>query len=175
MTKRPTRITIIGLSGSGKTTLAKQLAAELNIPRLEIDRIWFAHGGNRLKRTDLAGRERVRRAVHREVRKEVRKPAWVSDGTYPRVQDEIAGRAQVLIFMDIPLYHRIWRHVRRAFQGNRHAELRWWDEVTHVWTMIRKTSASKVKIASIAEKYRHKLRVVRSRQEVEELLAELTH
>ena len=72
------KIAIMGYSGSGKSTLAKQLARELNIEPLYLDRVHFQP--NWIEREPEAAREIVRR--------EMAKPGWVIDGNYTHLLRE---------------------------------------------------------------------------------------
>jgi adenylate kinase family enzyme len=49
------RISIIGHSGSGKTTLARHISETLNVPYLDIDRLWFEAQGHKISLSDSAG------------------------------------------------------------------------------------------------------------------------
>ncbi|MDP9212148.1 MAG: hypothetical protein M3N59_02625, partial [bacterium] len=98
------RVTILGHTGSGKTTLAKAISKQYGIPHIQIDRFWFRYGGGKLKPGD--NWTEVRKKVHADVRKAIRQKDWVSDGIYPRVQPEILKRADVVIYMDVPLRAR---------------------------------------------------------------------
>ena len=105
------KIAIMGYSGSGKSTLAKQLAQELNIDPLYLDRVHFQP--NWVEREPEAAREIVRR--------EMAKPCWVIDGNYTHLlREERMHDADEIIFLSYPrlvcLFRALKRH--REFRGN---------------------------------------------------------
>jgi adenylate kinase family enzyme len=98
---RMRRIWVRGNSGSGKTTLARQLAAALGVPHLELDGVFHQPGWQPLP--DEEFRARVAEFVAAD--------AWVVDGNYrTALGNTVAGRADTLIFLDPPR-HRVMRQV----------------------------------------------------------------
>ena len=84
------RIVIVGSSCAGKTTLAKQLAARLGIPRIELDALfWLPHWQ---PRDDEDFLPRVEAAAAKE--------HWVTDGNYSRVRNIVWKRADTIIWLD---------------------------------------------------------------------------
>jgi adenylate kinase family enzyme len=132
------RVTIVGGPGSGKSTLAKKISDKLKIPYLQIDRLWFESGGNNLKENDEQEKERVRSFIKEKVVEFIKQDNWVSDGWYRRVQPLIAKRADIIIFLDIPLGKRIWNHIKRMFKNERHAELTKKDDLIFIFEIIRR-------------------------------------
>ena len=98
------RIVIIGRTGSGKTTLARELAAALNVPHVELDALYF---GPRFSTVPLAVlRERTSAAVAGD--------RWVTDGNKSAVRDLVWPRADTIIWLDYPLVVSLWRLGKRA-------------------------------------------------------------
>jgi adenylate kinase family enzyme len=128
----PIRVSIVGVSGSGKTTLAKALAAELAIPRIEMDAINWQAGWR-----DLNGGDRAEFA--RRTTLATAAEAWVCDGNYSSVQPIVWARATHLIWLDYPrpliMRRVLWRSLVRALSGrelwpgtgNRESWRRWLD------------------------------------------------
>lgn len=133
------RITIIGHCASGKSTFARTISEKLHIPRLEIDRLWFQAGGNTVPKSDTVGREKVDSVIDERVQEFVKQDAWVSDGWYRKVQPIIAGRADVIVFLDIPLWRRLFNHIYRVLCTERHAELTKWQDLTFSWQIVTRT------------------------------------
>jgi adenylate kinase family enzyme len=113
------RVSVVGNSGSGKTTIAAALSAALNAPHLELDSVFHQPGWVPLEEQEF----------RRRVAEFVAAPSWVADGNYSAVQDLVWGRADTVIWLDLPR-HRvmpriIWRTLRRAalraelWNGNR--------------------------------------------------------
>ncbi len=162
------RISILGLSASGKTTLAKRIARHAGIPRLEIDRIWFSEGGHNAK--SEKEKERVRRKIEAEVAKFIKKPIWVSDGLYRRVQPEIAERADIIVFLDIPLWRRVIRHAKRISKKDRHPELNWWNDLGHFQAMFQLAGDRLKNTQRFLTKHSEKVVHLKSKRDVERFL-----
>jgi adenylate kinase family enzyme len=84
------RISVVGNSGSGKTTVARQLAAALAVPHLELDAVFHQPGWQPLD-TGLF-RERVEAFTAG--------PSWVVDGNYGAVRDIVWARADTVVWLD---------------------------------------------------------------------------
>jgi len=113
------RISVVGNSGSGKTTLARELAAALRAPFLELDAVFHQPGWAELDTETF--RERVEGFTAGQ--------SWVVDGNYSRVRDIVWQRADTVVWLDPPravvMRRVLWRTVRRAvtrqelWNGNR--------------------------------------------------------
>ena len=102
----------MGISGNGKTTLSRRLAAQLDVPYVELDAIYHQPGWTELSLDEF--RARVDEAT--------RGDGWVVDGSYRRfVGDIVLGRAETLVWLDQPLALVLWRLSRRAVRDIRTA------------------------------------------------------
>src|SRR5680860_285836 len=101
------RITIVGLPGSRKSILAQKIAEKKHIPHIHIDRFWLESGGGQNSRATL-NPEQTHVDVREKVLKAIQMESWVSDGFYSKIQPEIAERADTVIFLDIPLWRRLF-------------------------------------------------------------------
>lgn len=161
------RMSVIGLPGSGKSTLASEVSRELDIPHIHIDRFWFAAGG-RLDANPVE-KDRVRAYVKEKVVEAIQQPAWVSDGLYARVQPLIAERADVIVFLDIPVRELLWNHMVRMFRRkSRHIELSIWNDIDFLREILyrRFRKGTLKKIQRIVEDNKEKTIVLRSRKEI---------
>jgi adenylate kinase family enzyme len=98
------RILILGRTGSGKTTLARELAAALGVPHVELDSLYFGPDFGRAPLPVL--RERTAAALAGD--------RWVVDGNKRAVRDLVWPRADTVIWLDYPFYVSLWRLTRRA-------------------------------------------------------------
>lgn len=168
------RISILGLPGSGKSYLARAIAEQQHIPHIHIDRFWLEAGG-RQGSHDTHNVDHVRAHVREKVLEAIQADAWVSDGVYSRVQPEIANRADILIFLDIPPWRRLLNHAWRIItRDQRHEEITFWDDIRFFLEIIRRDRQHKSeKIREFLKEYRDKTVVLRSRKEINTYLQSL--
>ena len=98
------RILVIGRTGSGKTTLAREIAAALQVPHVELDSLYFGPDFSTVPEPVL--RERVATAIQGD--------RWVTDGNKRAVRDLVWPRADTIIWLDYPTALTLWRLGRRA-------------------------------------------------------------
>lgn len=113
------RIAIVGVTCSGKSTLARRLAERYGLKHISMDALHWDPGWK--SPPEGVFRQRVDAATAA--------PAWVTDGNYKEVRDLTWGRAEMLIWLDFPLWLTFWRLFRRTlkriltredlFNGNR--------------------------------------------------------
>jgi adenylate kinase family enzyme len=86
------RIALTGASGNGKTMLARAIARSRSLPFLDLE------GTSRARATELIAADQ-----------------WVTDATHERaLGDLVVLRAQMLVWLDLPLPLLLWRAVRRG-------------------------------------------------------------
>lgn len=98
------RILVLGRTGSGKTTLARELAAAIGMPHVELDSLLFEADLSRAPLDVL--RARTSEAIAAE--------QWVTDGNKRAVRDLVWPRADTVIWLDYPFYVSVWRLAKRA-------------------------------------------------------------
>ena len=117
-------IAITGASGNGKTTLAQTLERAAGLRHVEMDALhhgpnWESCGPDEL-------RERVLAATDED--------GWVTDSTYrSMLGDLVVDRADVLVWLDLPIRLVLWRLVRRTFFRIRHRTVLWNGNVEEGW------------------------------------------
>lgn len=106
------KINVIGTSGSGKSTLSRRLAAQLNVPYIEMDRLyWLPEWQGRSDEDFYALLEETLNAT----------PGWVLDGNYNRSRPIKWRDVDLVIWLDYgfwrTLRQAVLRVIRRAWQG----------------------------------------------------------
>lgn len=91
------RVVVLGTSGSGKSTFAGRLAAATGIARVEVDEINWRPGWYDRSSRDPEG-------FAADVRAAVAGDAWVCAGSYSKVRPITLARAQILVWLDLPLW-----------------------------------------------------------------------
>ncbi|HEY3187094.1 MAG TPA: hypothetical protein VGJ70_06450 [Solirubrobacteraceae bacterium] len=98
------RILILGRTGSGKTTLARELAAALEVPHVELDSLYFGPDFSTAPLSVLRERTSAAIAAGR----------WVTDGNKRAVRDLVWPRADTIIWLDYGMHVSLWRLAKRA-------------------------------------------------------------
>lgn len=102
----PRRILVRGCSGSGKTTVATTLAGQLGVPHVELDALFHQPGWE----------PRDPEAFRADVAARTAGDGWVVDGNYDSkgVQDVVAPRVQLVVWLDLPHWLTLARVVGRT-------------------------------------------------------------
>jgi adenylate kinase family enzyme len=111
------RIAVVGTaSGNGKTTLGRELAARLDVPFHELDALHHGPGWTEASPEEL--RARVEPLLAGD--------EWVVDGAYRgKLGDLVLERADLVVWIDLPL--RVWlpRLLRRTLRRLHTGEVLW--------------------------------------------------
>ena len=114
------KIAVIGTTCSGKTRLARRLAAELDVPHIELDALHHGPSWSEAPRDEF--RARVNDAIAGD--------GWVVDGSYQgKLGELVLERADLVVWLDLPMrtilvrlwgrtMHRIRNRVE-LWNGNR--------------------------------------------------------
>ncbi|NYG56880.1 AAA family ATPase [Nocardioides perillae] len=107
MPERPRRVSVVGSSGSGKTTVARRLAAELDVPHVELDALHWGPGWSAASPAELSAR--IAEATAGE--------AWVVDGNYwGKVGPQVWERADTVVWVSPPRWRTTWQSVTRTLR-----------------------------------------------------------
>jgi len=98
------RIAVVSTSsGAGKTTLARALAAHYDVPHIELDAFHHLAGWQPNPEFEL------------QVADAVQQPGWVVDGNYyGRLGTSATGAADLVVWLDLPIWVCLWRMGRRT-------------------------------------------------------------
>lgn len=116
------------MSGSGKTTLSHSLAATLGAPHVELDAIYHQPGWSQL--ADDEFRSRVDAATSGA--------AWVVDGNYEVVHEIVWGKADTVVWFDLPYPTVLTRTVRRTVRRTITREELWngnHERFSNLWSL----------------------------------------
>src|SRR5919198_3635557 len=112
----PPKIAVVGTSGSGKTTVARELARRLGVPHVELDALFHGPGW-----TETPAEE-----FQRRVAAATDSDGWVVDGNYDsKLGDLVLGRADTVVWLDLPLRVSLSRVTRRTIGRIRTGEELW--------------------------------------------------
>lgn len=106
------RIHLIGGSGAGKTTLGQQLAAQLGLPFIDLDELYWEPGWREVGHAELT----------RRLAPHLAQDGWVIAGNYHATTEKhVWPRATHVVVLDLPypllLRHAFWRTLVRGFTG----------------------------------------------------------
>ena len=107
------RAVILGTSGAGKSTVARALSDIYRSPHIDLDDL-----------TTGTYPPVIGEAFVRQVREVLAQPDWIIDGDYQRrLGDLVLSRAEVAVWLDLPLRVSLARMWRRTSQSVRNGEL----------------------------------------------------
>jgi adenylate kinase family enzyme len=175
------RISVVGTSGSGKSRLARGLAEALGVPFIELDAIFHQPGWVPLPAAEFTAR--VAAATAGE--------GWVVDGNYGTVRALVWGRADTVIWFDLPrrtvmrqiIARTVVRIVSKAEMWNGNRE-RWRNffsldpeqsVIAWAWTTHTKNRQRYQEAAAASALAHLKFIRVTSRADVRRLLAATAH
>lgn len=113
LSSSPRRVLVAGVTGVGKTTLARQIAAAIDAPYLELDSLY--HGPEWTYRESFLP----------EVRALADSAAWVTEWQYTSARPILVARAELLVWLDLPDRVMLWRLVRRTIRRRVRREVLW--------------------------------------------------
>jgi hypothetical protein len=87
---RPSRVTVNGTSGSGKSTLSRRIGEILDLPYTEMDSLFHGPGW-----TPNPAFVEVVDAITAH-------PRWVCEYQYDAVRPMLSGRADLVVWLDLP-------------------------------------------------------------------------
>ena len=101
------RIMIVGQPGSGKSTLAREIGRRSGLPVFHMDHIHWQSGW---VERPLPEKIAMARAVEAQER-------WVFEGGLSSTYASRAARADLIVWLDVPVGLRFWRAMRRSLFG----------------------------------------------------------
>jgi adenylate kinase family enzyme len=106
------KVALFGPPASGKTTIARKLSSSLGLPHTNLDEILFTDAG-------VLPFDEFHTAAERITRED----SWVVEGNYSKLADVVWHRADVLVWLDLPLLlverRSLLRTASRKYRHNR--------------------------------------------------------
>jgi hypothetical protein len=115
VTDRSSRIAVIGCSGSGKSTFAPRVAERLGLPYVSTDAVFWTPDWKPTPSAEVRAWLEAATAAD----------AWVTDGNFDDMRHVLWARAELIVWIDLPLATTLWRVARRNFG--------WWLTRTPAW------------------------------------------
>ena len=100
------RVMIVGQPGSGKSTLARQIGEMTGLPIIHVDRIHHLPGWVERPRDEKIAMALVEQA----------KPEWVFEGGLSATYEDRFAKADVVVWLDLPVHLRLWRVILRSLR-----------------------------------------------------------
>ena len=100
------RIALVGPPGAGKSHLGLVLAARTGLPLVHIDQEFWRAGWVAIADSEWAQRHSVL----------IAEPAWIIDGNYAGTLPARVAAADLIIFLDFPLWRCLWGVTRRLLR-----------------------------------------------------------
>ena len=110
------KVNVIGTSGSGKSTLAKRIAAELDIPYIEMDRLYWCPDWQGTPDAILLEKLETTLKASAE---------WVLDGNYNRTRPVKWRDVDWVVWVDYGFARTLYQAVTRAFTRAWHKQELW--------------------------------------------------
>lgn len=158
---------IVGQPGSGKSTLARLLGARTGLPVYHMDHIhWLSDWIERPRSDKLA--------LAREIQA---RDVWIFEGGMSALYDERATRADLAIWLDLPVTRRLLRVGRRVWHwyGRSRPDLpdgcRERVDVAFLWYIVRTGRTGRRVMERMAERHPGKLVRLTSQRQIDRWLA----
>lgn len=100
------RVMIVGAPGSGKSTLARRLGDLSGLPVFHMDHIHWKPGWEERTRPEKIA---LAQAVEAQA-------AWIFEGGLSSTFDARAARADLIVWLDLPIVLRLWRVATRTWK-----------------------------------------------------------
>jgi adenylate kinase family enzyme len=133
------RVAVFGNAGGGKSTLARHLAEITGLPLHIVDMLQFRQGGAAVAHDEYV-------SSHRAL---IGQDTWIIDGYGDTATAwERFGRADTLVYVDLPLPVHYWRVTKRLIKGL-FADPEGWPKNSPLWS----STLSSYKVIPLCHRY----------------------
>lgn len=98
------RVVIIGTSGCGKTVFGSKIANALSVKFIDLDDLNWLPGWEQRPEEDF----------FHDIKRETSCEKWIVSGNYSRASKFLWPQADMIIWLDFPLYLCLWRALKRS-------------------------------------------------------------
>lgn len=164
------KIFIMGIVASGKTTYAKELSKQSNIPFVELDTVvYHTVGGVRMKRSPD---EQIQVIQEMDAA-----GSWVAEGVYRPSYHLLFDLADVVIWLDPPLWKRkmriLSRHLKQVMGVEKCAYEPDMEMLRNMYKWTKDFEGRRDEMNEILQPHLHKLLIVRNNPNKNKCLLEL--
>ena len=162
------KIHIIGCSGTGKTYLAKKLSNKYNIPRYDLDNIYWDNSSEKYEtKTEFEKRDKL-------LQKILEKDSWIIEGIYYKWLEQSFKNADIIYILDLPKYIYKFRIIKRFIKRKLKLEAGKKETLKSLLDLLKWTDEFQKKdmkeIIKILEKYKEKVHFIKSKKEIDKIL-----
>ena len=162
------KIHIIGCSGTGKTYLAKKLSNKYNIPRYDLDNIYWDNSSEKYEtKTEFEKRDKL-------LQKILEKDSWIIEGIYYKWLEQSFKNANIIYILDLPKYIYKFRIIKRFIKRKLKLEAGKKETLKSLINLLKWTdkfqNENMKEIIKILEKYKEKVYLIKSKKEIKEIL-----
>ena len=97
------KIVIFGASGAGKSYMSRRIAELTGYPVYHLDAVFFQHGWVTVSEDEFIAHQREMMSGR----------TWIIDGNYKKTMEFRFAAADLVIFLDVNRFTRIWAAARR--------------------------------------------------------------
>ncbi len=162
------KIHIIGCSGTGKTYLAKKLSNKYNIPRYDLDNIYWDNSSEKYEtKTEFEKRDKL-------LQKILEKDSWIIEGIYYKWLEQSFKNADIIYVLDLPKYIYKFRIIKRFIKRKLRLEAGKKENLKSLLNLLKWTdkfqNENMKEIIKILEKYKEKVHFIKSKKEIDKIL-----
>ena len=166
------KIFIMGIVASGKTTYAKELSKQMSLPFVELDSVVYHNmDGVRIKRTP----EEQVQIIHEMDTK----GSWIAEGVYRPSYHLLLDLADIIIWLDPPLWKRKFRifnrHMKQVVGVEECAYKPDFQMLRNMYKWTKQFEGEREELDWILQPYVDKLIVVRDNPANNQVLSETVY
>ena len=162
------KIHIIGCSGTGKTYLAKKLSNKYNIPRYDLDNIYWDNSSEKYEtKTEFEKRDKLLQNI-------LEKNDWIIEGIYYKWLEQSFKYADIIYVLDLPKYIYKFRIIKRFIKRKLRLEAGKKENLKSLLNLLKWTDKFQNKnmkeIIKILEKYKEKVYFIKDKNNLQKIL-----